>query len=102
MAQMAKVALVIDENTVAINRGGHDIQMTPNQTWFVRRTPGTAILDPDTGQQLGMYGQINAWLTVVNVFSHFCICVPTDNTVTYTKGDVLEVNYDGPNAPQTT
>ena len=101
MSQTAKVALVIDENTVAINKGGHDIQsLTPNQAWFVRRTQGIPIIDPDTGQNLGTYGQINAWLTVVNVFTHFCICVPTDNTVTYTIGDVLEVDYNGPQDAQ--
>lgn len=100
MAQTGKVALVIDQNTIAINKGGRDGQITPNLTWFVKRTAGTQITDPDTNAVLGQYGEIDAWLRVVYVGQHFCICVPTDPTVTYTRGDVVEINYDGPAVPQ--
>ena len=64
-----KIAKIIDENTVVINRGlEHDVE---EDMRFVIYEPGEEIKDPDTGDSLGKFEYVKAKVKVVNVQEKF-------------------------------
>ena len=64
-----KVAGIIDEYTVVINRGyEHGVE---EDMRFVIYEPGDEITDPDTGDSLGKFEYVKAKVKVVNVQEKF-------------------------------
>ena len=64
-----KVAEIIDEYTVVINRGQeHGVE---EDMRFVIYEPGEEIKDPDTGESLGNFEYVKAKIEVVNVQEKF-------------------------------
>jgi len=64
-----KVAEIIDEYTVVINRG-HEHGVEEDMR-FVIYDPGEEIKDPDTGKSLGKFEYVKAKVEVVNVQEKF-------------------------------
>lgn len=72
MEKAIKVVKIIDEYRVVINAGSNNlIHDGQNLEIFV---PGTPIIDPDTGDNLGTLDYIKAKLRVVNVFPRMSVC----------------------------
>ena len=64
-----KIAKIIDENTVVINRGlEHAVE---EDMRFVIYEPGEEIKDPDTNKSLGPFENVKAKVEVVNVQEKF-------------------------------
>lgn len=80
MEKEIKIVKIINEYRVVINAGSNDL--IHDGQYLEIFVPGTPIIDPDTGDDLGTLDYIKAKLRVVNVFPRMSVCEnrETENT----------------------
>ncbi len=72
MEKVIKIVKIINEYRVVINAGSNDL--IHDGQYLEIFVPGTPIIDPDTGDDLGTLDYIKAKLRVVNVFPRMSVC----------------------------